>query len=42
MLVLRGCFDGPRNKELKNKNRHCLKAMKKEKLGKSVKKLSDV
>ncbi len=25
MLVLWGCFDGHKNKELKNKRRHCLK-----------------
>ncbi len=35
-------FDGRRNKELKNKKKHCLKAKKRKKLGKSVKKLSVV
>jgi hypothetical protein len=42
VLVLQGCFDGCRNKELKNKRRHCMKAKKREKLKKYVKKISDV
>ncbi len=33
MLVLQICFDGHRNKELKNKKRHCLKAKREKSLG---------
>jgi hypothetical protein len=42
VLVLQGFFHGHRNKELKNKRRRCLKAKKRKKLRKYVKKISDV